>query len=125
MKPYSRTETHLAIQHAGRAVTLTRSRRILLRWDRTVLEMRPVDLLVLDNALRRWATQGEASSAGPFQITFGAGRLVLSPNEIGSLVAMVSQATERLGRRRVYWTDVEIRIVPVAETRPDAPWSYN
>lgn len=125
MKTHARSQTSLATQDPARTITLTPGYQVHLRWNRILLAMRPIDLLVLDSALRRWAADAQSRRTTAVQITFATSRFVLAHHEIGPFATMVSQATERLGRRRVYWVDVDVQILSLDESRHDAPWSYN
>ncbi len=95
-----------------RAVDLLQNGQIALCWDRTVLRMRTVDLVVLNNALRSWAEEHDRDGAQMYTLSFNSYTMFVGNDDLYRFCAMVDEATEQLPRRIVRWIDLDIRIVP-------------
>ncbi len=120
-----RGNQQLAQTGIGRAIHRLSGGQIELRWDHLVLHMRPADLLVLHQALLRFAEATGREWTSDYCIEMGFQTILLNRVELAEFARMVHQAAESLPRRVVHWTDIPVRINAVDGGFPPAHLSPN
>lgn len=102
----------LAAQSEGRTVNLLQNRQVRLQWDRIVLQLRMVDLLILNRALHAWLDDPQRAWSRTYVVELNEYKLFIAGEDLYHFCAMVQAASEQLPRRTVRWADLTVTITP-------------
>jgi len=102
----------LAAQSEARTVNLLQNRQVRLCWDHVVLQLRMVDLLILDRALQAWIADPMREWARTYVVALNEYKFFLEGEALYHFCAMVQAASEQLPRRTVRWADLTVTISP-------------
>ena len=103
----------LSVCSEGRTLQLLQNGQVELCWDRIVLRMRKIDLMVLDKTLQEWMAGPDFDWAQAYSLWLGDTVIFLGWSDLHRFCAMVQDAGERLPQRPVRWTDLKVAILPV------------
>lgn len=113
----------LAAQSEGRTINLLQNRQVRLQWDRIVLQLRMVDLLILNQALHAWLDDPQRAWARTYRLALNEYNLFLTGEDLYHFCAIVQAASEQLPRRTVRWADLTVTITPYGTPGVGEQWA--